>query len=231
MDLKRVVSQFAYHIEPKPEGGFIARAGDPSIPPLEAPSRQELQKKIQEKIFAALATEFPELKLPTDGTQRQFAFHVERKPDGGFEIHSSDPSTGVVHAATEHDLQSRVLEKVLNIAGQRLMPELAKTIAANGLAGDVKVVVNTKTAVTLNNGSRGLKFALTNNSAQSSTPANPTAPPQGTASLSTSTFSDVNSALNAAPITPEPSNFGRVLRVILAAAVLAALIYFFALHR
>ena len=73
MDLKRLVTQFVYRIEPKPEGGFIARATDPSVPPLEAATREELRKKIQEKIFAALSAEFPGLNLP-EGSQREFAF-------------------------------------------------------------------------------------------------------------------------------------------------------------
>jgi hypothetical protein len=59
MDLKRLITQFAYRIEPKPEGGFIAHATDPSVPPLEAPTRQELQKKIQERIFAVISLNSP----------------------------------------------------------------------------------------------------------------------------------------------------------------------------
>jgi hypothetical protein len=84
MDLKRLVSQFSYRIEQKPEGGFIAHASGPSIPPLEAPTREELLKVIQQKVVANLSTEFPDLKLALDGTQHQFAFHVERTPAGGF---------------------------------------------------------------------------------------------------------------------------------------------------
>src|SRR5438034_7388212 len=55
MVLKRIITKFIYRIEPKPEGGFIAHASDPSIPPLEAPTRLELQQKIQANISAALA--------------------------------------------------------------------------------------------------------------------------------------------------------------------------------
>lgn len=231
MDLKRLVTQFAYHIEPKPEGGFVARASDPSIPPLEAPTREELQKKIQERIFAGLAQEFPGLKLSADGTQRQFAFHVERKPGGGFEIHSSDPNVEVIHAATEHDLQSHLLEKVLNLAGQRLMPELAKAIAPNGLSGDIKVVVNRKTAVTFNAGSRGMTFALTKDSAQpGATQSSVQAAPLASAAP-TPDFTNLNPGDDASPIIPEPSNFGRVVRIALAAALVVAIVYFFVLHR
>jgi len=47
VELKRIISAFTYRIEAKPEGGFVAHANDPNLPPLEAPTRQELQQKIQ----------------------------------------------------------------------------------------------------------------------------------------------------------------------------------------
>jgi hypothetical protein len=59
MELKRLISHFTYRIEPKPEGGFIAHASEPGVPPIEAPTRAELQQKIQANISAALGTEFP----------------------------------------------------------------------------------------------------------------------------------------------------------------------------
>ena len=40
MELKRLITHFTYRIEPKPEGGFIAHATDPTVPPLEAPTRE-----------------------------------------------------------------------------------------------------------------------------------------------------------------------------------------------
>ena len=65
MDLKRIISTFTYRIEPNPQGGFIAHANDPNLPPIEAPTREELQQKIQANISAALAREFPGLNLPS----------------------------------------------------------------------------------------------------------------------------------------------------------------------
>jgi hypothetical protein len=59
MEIKRLITHFTYRIEPKPEGGFIAHATDPSVPPLEAPTREELQQKIQANIATAVAAEFP----------------------------------------------------------------------------------------------------------------------------------------------------------------------------
>ena len=53
MELKRLISHFTYRIEPKPGGGFMAHPSDPSVAPIEAPTREELQKKIQENIPSA----------------------------------------------------------------------------------------------------------------------------------------------------------------------------------
>ena len=76
MDLKRLITHFTYQIEAKPEGGFIAHASDPTLEPLEAPTRMELQQKIQQNISAALANEFPGLKLPIQSQQLKMTFHV-----------------------------------------------------------------------------------------------------------------------------------------------------------
>jgi hypothetical protein len=66
MELKQLIKSFCYRIEPKPEGGFIARPTDPSIAPIEAATREELQQRIQAKVSETLAVEFPGLKLPLD---------------------------------------------------------------------------------------------------------------------------------------------------------------------
>jgi hypothetical protein len=229
MELKKLVSQFAYRIEPKPEGGFIARASDPSVPPLEAPTRDELLKIIQQKVMANLSTEFPELKTALDGTQRQFAFHVERTPAGGFSIHSADPNVAVVHAATEQDLQTHVLEKILNAAGKRLLPQLAQAIAAQGNIANVKVVVN-KTSFKMNADSDKVTLGSTTTvfpgvAAQPNSTETPTL--DGTSFTNT----DLSKTLiDASPITPEPSNLGKFFRLIPVFLLLCLLIYFL-LHR
>jgi hypothetical protein len=60
------ISHLTYRIEPKPGGGFIAHPADPSAAPLEAPTREELKKKIQENLLAGVSAQFPGLKLPLD---------------------------------------------------------------------------------------------------------------------------------------------------------------------
>jgi len=78
VELKRIITKFTYRIESKPEGGFIAHASDPSLPPLEAPTRLELQQKIQANISAALAEEFPGLKLSADNQQLKLTSTLRR---------------------------------------------------------------------------------------------------------------------------------------------------------
>jgi hypothetical protein len=52
-------SKFLYRIEPKPEGGFIARCKDPNIPPIEGATRDEIDQKIQASIGADLDRPIP----------------------------------------------------------------------------------------------------------------------------------------------------------------------------
>jgi hypothetical protein len=218
MDLKRLITQFAYRIEPKPEGGFIAHATDPSIPPLEAPTRQELQKKIQERIFAAISSEFPALKLPTDGSQRHFAFHIERTPEGSFSIHSADPNADVIHASTDDELQNHFLQKLVSFAGKHFMPELQQALAAQGTT-DVKIVLNGKTAVTLGSNQANL----------AGLPQDPQLATQSSAPPTAATLTDagISRTIDNSPIIPERSNFGTILKLALALLVIASLIYIF----
>lgn len=65
MEFKHLTTNISYRIEPNPAGGFIARSTDPSITPIEAPTVEELQKKIQAQLLGSFATQFPGLSLPT----------------------------------------------------------------------------------------------------------------------------------------------------------------------
>jgi hypothetical protein len=143
MDLKRLITHFTYHIEPKPDGGFIARASDPTLPPIEAPTRLELQQKIQQNISAAMAAEFPGLKLPTENQQLKATFHIERTPDGSFTIHSSDPNSPSTEAAP-HEIESKFAEKLIGYMGKHFMSQLSPELAAQLGSGDIKVFVNRK---------------------------------------------------------------------------------------
>jgi hypothetical protein len=104
VELKQLITHFTYRIEPKPEGGFIAHASDPTVAPLEAPTRQELQQKIQATIVANLGAQFPTLKSAIEGQTSNFAFHIERKPGGGFILHSGQDEP--IEVGTHDDLEA-----------------------------------------------------------------------------------------------------------------------------
>lgn len=224
MDLKRLVTHFAYKIEPKPEGGFIAHATDPTVPALEAPTRVELQQKIQQNILNALAAEFPGLKLPSDGKKLEMAFHVEHRPGGGFSIHSADPNTSVVETTNQKEFENHFLEKFLNFAGKHLAPELSQALAVQVGSATVKVVVNRKTAFTLNTGSQGITFGAP----KSASPIQGEIP---RLTSQTESFDNAGELAGNNPIEPEPSNTGRVFGFSLVLLILCGLIYFFFHYR
>ena len=211
LGIKRLITQFTYRIEPKPEGGFMAHASDPTVPPLEAPTREELQQKIQANISAALAAEFPGLKLPLENKELKFDFHIEHKPEGGFILQSTDgkglPITGATHA----EIESPFVEKVVGLLAKHLTPELTQALAGQLGSGDVKVFVNRKAGF----------------STGAPTPALSDANSIQVANVQDTQF--VNSADNS-PIMPEKSSSGTIFRFVLTLAIVVALMYFF-LHR
>jgi len=217
MDLKRLITHFTYRIEPKPGGGFIAYPTDPAVLPLEAPTREELQRKIQANIASALAAEFPGLKLPLENRELKCAFHIELKPGGGFAIHSADPSAKPFLGATHEEIENQFLEKLMGFVGKHFMPELAQALAAQGNAGDIKIFVNRKAATAIPDGS----VQLDDTKIEDLKLVN-----AKTASADFSSATIANS-----PITPETSGSWNVVRFLLALLIIAALMYFFIHHR
>jgi hypothetical protein len=217
MELKRLITHFTYRIEPKPEGGFIAHATDPTVPPLEAPTREELQRKIQANIAAGLASEFPGLKLPVENQQLKFAFHIEHKPGGGFAIHSADPNAQPIEGATQEVMESHFAEKLIAFVGKHFVPQLSQTIAAQG-SGDIKVFVNRKTGFTVNAGSIQTDDATIDDAKL------------GDTKIANASFSSGSAAIDNSPITPETSSSWTIFRFLLSLLIIAAMMYFF-LHR
>jgi hypothetical protein len=218
MELKRLISHFTYRIEPKPEGGFIAHASDPTVPPLEATTREELQQKIQANIGAALAAEFPGLKLPLENKELKFSFHVEHKPGGGFIIQSTDGKGAPIEGATHAEIESHFAEKVVGLLGKHLMPELSRALAgqlASGDigSGDVKVFVNRK--VSFPAGTPALTLAAAGSI-------------QAESAKSTATVNPADSSpIVPDPIIPERSSGGTILRFVLALAIISVLMFLF----
>jgi hypothetical protein len=216
MDFKRLISQISYKIEPKPEGGFIARPIDPALPSIEASTREELVQKIQQNALDVLSTEFPGLRPTSDGKTREVSFHIEHKPGGGFSIHSADPSIDVIHAADEHELQSQFLEKVLGFWARHLTPEMSKALAAQVGSANIRVVLNGKTTFRLNSSPQGIKVGDLGDACLQNGPT--TASPMLTSDGAT---------IDAKPIVPEPSNAGKILGLLILVLVLGFVLYFF----
>lgn len=234
MDLKRLITHFTYRIEPRPGGGFIAHATDPTAPPLEAASREELQQKIQANITTALAAEFPGLKIPTNNRELKFAFHVERTPEGGFAIHSADSSAKPIEAATHDEIESHFLEKLIGFVGKHFMPELSQALAAQGNSGDIKVFVNRKMSFatktdsgpsTLGAGEPVPEVAWSRSDSVTLDDAKPEEQ-----KITNAIFGSAGEIVGNSPITPETSGSWAVLRFLLTILIVAALMYFF-LHR
>ncbi len=203
MDFKRLISHFTYRIEAKPGGGFVAHATDPALPPLEAPTREELQRKIQVNISAALAAEFPQSNIPPNGHESKLAFHIERKIDGSLAIHSYDPSAPVIDASSHEEIESKFAEKLLGFVGKHLVPELGQALAAQGNSGDIKVFVKRKASFKIN--SRGTKFNSAGSTVGLIQPSND-------------------------PITPESNRGWMIVRFALAVGALGGLVYLYILR-
>jgi hypothetical protein len=222
MEFKRLFSQFTYHIEAKPEGGFIARASDPALPPLEAPNQMELRQKIQNSINASIATQFPGLKLPPNN---RVSFHIERQSEGCVAFHSSDPNAG---AGSHEEVESRFAEKLLSLFGKQILdhlpPELASQIppelATQLSSGDVKVFVDGNSG-----GHSNFSPPAPTGTPEQTMDQNPSIAPQFSNTISNSNFG-INASDNS-PITPARSNAGPILRFLLTLLLLFGIMYLY----
>jgi hypothetical protein len=230
MDLKRLITYFTYRIEPKPEGGFIAHASDPKIAPLEAPTREELQRKIQENIASSLAEEFPGLKLPLDNQGLKYSFHIEGKPGGGFAIHSADPNAQPIEGATHEEIEGHFAEKLLGFVGKHFMPELAQAMAAQAISGNVNVFVKRQTGFT---GSHMFRLGTARSLAPSSIQPDMEDAKSGDTKTINANVSGVGSmggAIGNSPIIPETSS-NWIVFLFLLVLLLGSLTYFFLRYR
>ncbi len=229
MELKHLVQRFVYRIEPKPEGGFIARATDPTVPPLEAPTREELQQKIQAKLLAELGEQFPGLKLaPLENKQVKWEVHIDRKPGGGFTVHSDQPGTASVDPATSEKID-HFAEELLGFVDKNF-PQLSQTIASQVSARALKLFTAGETSASLDS-------SLPPSGPQGFLPTQPLQSPDAKAQdvkLEATTIEGTalnNAAFSNTPITPETSGSATIFRFVLTLLVIVALMYFFFYRR
>ena len=229
MELKHLIQQFTYRIEPKPEGGFIARCTDPAVPPLEAPTREELQQQIQARQQSVLQEKFPGLKLPPlQNKHVEWQVHIDHKPGGGFTVHSdqqgTDPS---VSPATQQKID-HFAEELLGFVDKHF-PDLSQALAAQVGGKDIQVFAAEQSNVRLKGTSPGaaVQGLLPTQPIQAANATFPNEPGAPTAIVSPR----ITKALANTPITPEAGGNWKLFRFLLFFAIVAALMYFFLLRR
>ena len=212
IDLKLLVARIPFKIEPKPDGGFIARASDPTVAPIEASTREELTQKI----LAAVRSEFPELQIPAGGKNVQVSVQLKNGNDEFSVSTNPNETAGAEHAI---DIANPALEKLLGFATKHFAPELLKQLAEQGGTTSFQLTVNNKTAIRVNSGPQGLTFGAAKNPAVQ----NPSGEIQKL---------DAGAGLiDGHPITPEPSNFGKILKIIVWVMIIGVIVYLFLLSR
>lgn len=222
MEIKRLVSKYVYRIEPTPEGGFIARASDPNVPPLEAATRTELQQKIQATVLAGLGADFPGLKLPLHSEAR-FSFHVEKQPDGSFDIHSSESNSDPLNAGTHDEVENHFAEKLVSFIGKHMLEGAPEALRAQLASGDIKVFVNKASGFTVTTSHHSDLAASQSNLSSNATSVSSSSSPDAT-------YGNSLTPIDSSPITPVSEGSGKFLRILLVLAILAGVI-FLLLHR
>ena len=233
MELANFIKRFAYRIEPKPEGGFIARSTDPTAPSLEAPTREELQQKIQANLVAALQERFPGMKLPLPNHELkrgvQYEVHVERKPGGGFSVHSEDASG---KEPADHEKFDHMAEGLLDFVDKHF-PQISEAIATQAGSRDLQVFVDKKTGSSV---SASAAFDWKLLAPTSAMPSEGTTLEGAVEATTTETLSPnavvpaLNPGLSNAPITPEAGGNWKLFRFLLGLLILCVIVYFL-LHR
>jgi len=229
MEIKRLAAKYVYRIEPKPEGGFIARATDPNVAPLEAATRDELQHKIQSAVLAGLGADFPGLKLPSGSGEMKFSFHVEKQPDGSFDIHSSDPASAPLNAASHDEVESQFAEKLISFVGKHMLQDVPEALRTQMTSGDIKVFINKRSGFTLTTSHSGVSPAPQVTSSSQGTDAASFSGP--IASSQPSTLNSSGLPVDSSPITPGNGGSGKFFRILLILLVLAAVAFLFLKYR
>jgi hypothetical protein len=226
MEIKRLIQQFSYKIEPKPEGGFIARSSDPSVPPIEAPTREELETKIQANFAAALGLAFPGLNIPVEQRSVKFQVHIDRKPEGGFAVYSQEVGTPAMSPAT-HEKIDHFAEELLGFVDKNF-PQLSQAIAAQATSKDIQFLTTGRANTTAAQGSQ--MTPAQPDLAQAILPA-PTfqkmfAQSDGAQTIDAGTGDLTRASLVSTPITPEASSTKTFFRLLLFALMVAVMVWF-----
>ena len=223
MEIKRLAAKYVYRIEPKPEGGFVARATDPNVPPIEGATRDELQQKIQSTVLAGLGVDFPGLKLPAGAGEMKFSFHIEKQPDGSFDIHSSDPASAPLNAASHDEVESHFAERLIEFAAKHMLQGVPEALRAQMISGDIKVFVNKSSGFTLTTSHSTANQTQVASSSTLQIPDSGSSSPIQSNNSSLATFGSSSTSVDSSPIIPVNEG-GKFLKILLVLAAIAALI-------
>lgn len=213
MEIKRTISRVIYRIEPKPGGGFIARCDDPTVPPLEAASRFELEQQIKDKISSEVESQIPGLKIT-----------LEKKIVSFDNKNGSSIFQAGVEGGAKQAVEQWLTDKAAALVEKKLPPELLDQLKNQNLSGDIKVKVtkfggttNFRREYVISKGNAGQLLSRFLGRQKNSGALQPTAPVS-------SSFSDTSLDGNS-PITPvSSSSFPRFLA---AALVVIGILFFF----
>jgi hypothetical protein len=223
MEIKRTISRIAYRIEQKPEGGFIARCSDPNVPPLEGASRFELEQQIQAKITAEMESQFPGLKIPFNTSETKF-ITLGTKPDGSIFSESGNSSVQPAEGGNKNAVEHWLADKAVSLVEKNLPPELIEQLKHQAVDGKITIAVTkvggndkVRRDYIVSNGNDLLSRFLKGRQKTSGAlePSNPVS----------ASFSGTNLD-STSPITPV-SGSGPFLRFLLAAIVVAGILFFF----
>jgi len=230
MELKHLIRQFSYKIEAKPEGGFIARSADPSAPPLEAATRAELETKIQANFAAALGLAFPGLKIPVDNRNVKVEVHIDRKPEGGFSVHSEEVDPSNPNPGT-HEKMDHFAEQLLGFVDKNF-PQLSQQLAAQAGAKGITIFTTQNGGATSTTNPSTSLGPMTLTQAMTPTPTFSKVFTQPSGPGATGAASDLTKAgLDNTPITPEATSTKAFFRLLLFALMVAAMIWLISFRR
>ena len=138
---------------------------------------------------------------------------------GDDEFFVSNNPNSAANTSSINDQQNRALEQLLGFAAKHLAPDLAKQLAAQAGTASFQLRVNNKTALRVNAGPQGLTFGAPKNPALQNAPSEIAQLDAGTG------------LIDGHPITPEPSNIGKIFKIMVWAIIIGVLAYIFVLSR
>jgi len=212
MEIKKTITKYSYRIEAKPGGGFVAHPADSSMETVEGATKEEVLKKVEEKIGGLIGKEFPAIEklLRADPN----IYRIEAKLDGGFIAHPPSSSMETVEGATREE----VLQKIEKQLAAMLDPDLPKgeKVQHKDLnIGGLHVTIDKKVKITPYISSHGSE-------------AQPALSQPGFSDNRFASASRSSAGVDPmGPILPSKDTSGMIWRIIAALIALGALAYFF----